>query len=57
MAIFAVRRMDVRFEQRVDIKFCVKLGKTATESLQLLRDAYGDEALKKALKKAKRTAT
>jgi hypothetical protein len=30
MAIFAVRRMDVRFEQRVNIKFCVKLGKTAT---------------------------
>jgi hypothetical protein len=45
VAIFAVRRMDVRFEQRVNIKFCVKLGKTATETLQLLRDAYGDEAL------------
>jgi hypothetical protein len=30
VAIFAVRRMDVRFEQRVNIKFCVKLGKTAT---------------------------
>jgi hypothetical protein len=37
--------MDVQFEQRVNIKFCVKLGKTATETLQLLRDAYGDEAL------------
>jgi hypothetical protein len=36
--------MDVRFEQRVNIKFCVKLGKTATETLQLLRDAYGDES-------------
>jgi hypothetical protein len=47
MAIFAARRMDVRFEQRVNIKFCVKLGKTATETLHLLRDAYGDEALKK----------
>jgi hypothetical protein len=31
------------------VKFCVKLGKTATETLQLLRDAYGDEALKKKL--------
>jgi hypothetical protein len=30
VAIFSVRRMDVRFEQRVNIKFCVKLGKTAT---------------------------
>jgi hypothetical protein len=45
VAIFAVRRMDVQFEQRVNIKFCVKLGKTATETLQLLRDAYGDEVL------------
>jgi hypothetical protein len=35
--------MDVRFEQRVNIKFCVRLGKTATETLQLLHDAYGDE--------------
>jgi hypothetical protein len=43
VAIFAVRRMDVRFKQRVNIKFCVRLGKTATETLQLLRDAYGDE--------------
>jgi hypothetical protein len=41
--IFAVRRMDVRFEQGVNIKFCVRLGKTATETLQLLRDAYSDE--------------
>ena len=48
VAIFAVRRMDVQFEQRVNIKFCVKLGKTATETLQLLRDAYGDEALSRA---------
>jgi hypothetical protein len=35
--------MDVRFEQRVNIKFCVRLGKTATETLQLLRDSYGVE--------------
>jgi hypothetical protein len=35
--------MDVRLEQRVNIKFCVRLGKTTTETLQLLRDAYGDE--------------
>jgi hypothetical protein len=31
----------------------VKLGKTATETLQLLRDAYGDEALSRAEKKLK----
>jgi hypothetical protein len=45
--------MDVRFEQRVNIKFCVKLGKTATETMQLLPDAYGDEALSRAEKGAK----
>jgi hypothetical protein len=39
VVIFAVRRMDVRFEHRVNIKFFVKLGKTATETLQLLCDA------------------
>jgi hypothetical protein len=43
VTIFAVRRMGVRFEQRVNIKFGVRLGKTATETLQRLRDAYGDE--------------
>jgi hypothetical protein len=43
-----VSRMDVQVEQRVYIRFCVKMGKTATETLQLLRDAYGDEALSRA---------
>jgi hypothetical protein len=47
VAIFAVRKMDIRFEQRVNIKFCVELGKTAAETLQRLSDAYGDEAFKK----------
>ena len=28
-------------EQRINIKFCVKLGKTATETLKMLRDVYG----------------
>jgi ribosomal protein S25 len=40
--------MNVQFKQRVNIKFCVKLGKTATETLQLLRYAYGEEALSRA---------
>jgi hypothetical protein len=40
--------MDVQLEQRVYIRFCVKMGKTATETLQLLRDAYDDEALSRA---------
>jgi hypothetical protein len=41
----AVRKMNVQFELRVNNKFCVKLGKTPTETLQLLSDAYGDDAL------------
>jgi len=40
--------MDVQFEQPVNIKFSVKLGKAATETLQLLRDAYDDETLSRA---------
>jgi hypothetical protein len=48
VAIFAVRRTDVQFEQLINIKFCVKLGKTATETLQHLCDAYGDETLSQA---------
>jgi hypothetical protein len=43
VAIFAVRKIDLRFEQRVIIEFYVRLGKTSTETLQVLRDAYGDE--------------
>jgi hypothetical protein len=40
--------MGIRFEQRVNIKFFVNLGKTATETWQLLRDAYSPEALSRA---------
>ena len=29
-------------ELRINIKFCVKLEKTATETLKMLRDVYGD---------------
>jgi hypothetical protein len=32
-------------EQRVNIKFCVKLGKTPTETYEMLQTVYGDEAL------------
>ena len=37
--------MNDKFEQRANVKFCVKLGKTATETLNLLREAYGPEAV------------
>jgi hypothetical protein len=32
-------------EQQVSIKFCVKLGKTPTETYEILQTVYGDEAL------------
>jgi len=31
-------------EQRICIKFCFKIGKTATETDQLLQQAYGEDA-------------
>ena len=32
-------------EQRINIKLCVKLGKTATETLQMLCDVYGNSSM------------
>jgi hypothetical protein len=37
--------MDGRTEQRVCIKFCVKLGKSATETIEMLREAFGEHSL------------
>jgi transposase len=37
--------MDLRMEQRLAIKFCFKAGKSATETLQMVNAAYGDQAL------------
>jgi hypothetical protein len=37
--------MDVLKEQRVCIKFCHKLGKTATEKYEMLQQAFGETAL------------
>ena len=34
-------------EQRVCIKFCFKLGKSATETVQLIQQAFGDSAMSK----------
>jgi hypothetical protein len=33
-------------EQRIDIKFCVKLGKNASDTCAELSEAYGGEALR-----------
>jgi len=32
-------------EQRICIKFCFKIGKTATETYQLFQQAYGEDAM------------
>jgi hypothetical protein len=39
--------MSDRFlEQRIDIKFYVKVGKNASDTCAMLSDAYGGEAVK-----------
>ena len=38
---------DKNLEQRINIKFCVKIGKSASETLALLTAAYGEYAKKK----------
>jgi hypothetical protein len=35
---FILSAMDGKIEQHVCIKFCVKLGKSATETLEMLRE-------------------
>jgi len=37
--------MDLSMEQRLAIKFCLKAGESATEALQIVNAAYGDQAL------------
>jgi len=38
---------DKNLDQQMNIKFCVKIGKSATETLILLTVAYGEYAMKK----------
>ena len=37
--------MYCKLEQRANIKFCVKLGKSATKSFGIMHHAYGNEAM------------
>jgi hypothetical protein len=37
--------MDGKIEQCAHIKFCVKLGKSATKTLQMIREAFGEHSL------------
>jgi hypothetical protein len=38
---------DRLLEQCINIKFCAKLGTSASETLQMLTEAYGADAMKK----------
>ena len=43
--VIAICTMCESTEQRICIKFCFKIGKTATETYQLLQQAYGEDAM------------
>ena len=43
--VIAIFTMCESTEQRICIKFCFKIGKTATETYQLLQQAYGEDAV------------
>jgi hypothetical protein len=37
--------MDGKIEQCVSIKFCVKLGKSTTKTLEMICEAFGEHSL------------
>ena len=39
---------DEKHEQRINVKFLVKLKKTSTECYKLLKEAYGENSLSRA---------
>jgi len=43
--VIAIFTMCESTEQRICIKFCFKIGKTATETYQSLQQAYGENAM------------
>ena len=43
--VIAIFTMCESTEQRICIKFCFKIGKTATETYQLLQQVYGEDAM------------
>jgi hypothetical protein len=45
LAIFVVFKMSHFRKQRICVKFCVKLEKSFTEMFEMLKTAFGNEAL------------
>jgi len=43
--VIAIFTMCESTEQRICIKFCFKIGETATETYQLLQQAYGEDTM------------
>ena len=43
--VIAIFTMCESTEQRICMKFCFKIRKTATETYQLLQQAYGEDAM------------
>jgi hypothetical protein len=41
---FPLAAMDGKIEQRVCIKFCVKLGKSVNKTLDMLHEAFGEHS-------------
>ncbi len=37
--------MDIKIEQRCMIKFCERLGKSVTETIKIMKEAYQDECM------------
>jgi hypothetical protein len=47
-SVSAVIKMADGKEQRIFLKFCFKLNKTAAETHRMLREAFGEQALSQA---------
>jgi hypothetical protein len=42
---FVLSALDGKIEQRICIKFCVKLSKSATKTLEMLHEDFGERSL------------
>jgi hypothetical protein len=47
VCVFVLVEKWVMGEQCINIKFCAKLGKSTSETMQMLTEAYGADAMKK----------